>query len=592
MFIIKKQFGFSLIEVMIVMLVVSIITVNLAKLTKDQAAISYRRTANDDMNAVITQIGTILADPTKCTAFLGGLTLSPIQSTPELNPALNPTPTLPVLTNIDGKFSAPNQIYTNIVYDDTIPKLGNNRVAIHSFQVGSFSNNLTDPTKNTAVLVVNFFRKTARPWIAGQSTWQGKKINLAVSTTPGGQVISCVALGYFNPDFPTPATTATPNIANGIKFCPSGTTMVGSIGQRGTFCIQNQHSLMSGKFLDAINNCFTSTDAIFGNGNAHLCTLQEWTKACYLQTSTTALNPLPYPGNPAGLQFDNTQWEWISTPPVTTVTTASASNAVEIGKKISNFDQCITTNRIDPVQVPPALQLAFNNANSALGQQQTILNGFYNSYHSALSDFKNACQACKNSINSINASSCYNSSNTGNTDADWTIQTANCGTTTCYNGCYQKTAICGMCKPGKGSAPNCTGGNSNCLTFNTDNGTGQIPQAMVITFYALYMNDWSSPINGVTYPDYSTTNGGYSGIRNTSTITTQQGAQPQISDPLSESGGTPADNFQGGNYGASGAYGAYLYAQFVFSFYQNTWNQANAALAAAQPTAYYRCCYR
>jgi type II secretory pathway pseudopilin PulG len=159
----RKKFnsGFSLMEVMIIMMIVMIVAVNLAKLSKDQMVNQYRRNANDDMNAVINEIGTILADPDKCLAFAGTTALDPNNAVPQQHSITSPAPQVPTLLSVDGKFTAPPQKFNEIIYSDAIPKYGNNRVAIHSFQIGAWSNPLPAGSPGTAVLVVNFFRKTS-----------------------------------------------------------------------------------------------------------------------------------------------------------------------------------------------------------------------------------------------------------------------------------------------------------------------------------------------------------------------------------------------------------------------------------------------
>jgi len=78
----------------------------------------------------------------------------------------------------------------------------------------------------------------------------------------------------------------------GISSCPSGFTMIGEAGKRGTFCIDsNQRSAQT--FYNAKSTCHNLSLA---EGNAFLCSHNEWYKACDI-------------GGPTGMTGDK---EWVA----------------------------------------------------------------------------------------------------------------------------------------------------------------------------------------------------------------------------------------------------------------------------------------
>ncbi len=78
----------------------------------------------------------------------------------------------------------------------------------------------------------------------------------------------------------------------GITSCPSGFTMIGISGKRGTFCIDtNQRPMQT--FQKAFETCDSLS---LEEGNAFLCNYREWYKACRN-------------GAPVGIVGD---WEWIA----------------------------------------------------------------------------------------------------------------------------------------------------------------------------------------------------------------------------------------------------------------------------------------
>jgi hypothetical protein len=118
--------------------------------------------------------------------------------------------------------------------------------------------------------------------------------NVGIGSTSPGQKLSVngtiesKAGGVKFPDGTT-QTTAAPNI--GLASCPSGFTMIGTSGKRGTYCIDTTERTAS-TWLTAKQTCFNLNLA---EGAAMMCDHSEWYKACLA-------------GTPTGMTGN---WEWV-----------------------------------------------------------------------------------------------------------------------------------------------------------------------------------------------------------------------------------------------------------------------------------------
>ena len=95
--------------------------------------------------------------------------------------------------------------------------------------------------------------------------------------------------------FPDGTTQTTASSGGGIPSCPSGFTMVGTAGKRGNFCIDTSQR-SAATFYNAMSTCHNLS---LTEGDAFLCDLKEWYKACQVGGSPSL----------AGMTGD---WEWVA----------------------------------------------------------------------------------------------------------------------------------------------------------------------------------------------------------------------------------------------------------------------------------------
>jgi hypothetical protein len=100
--------------------------------------------------------------------------------------------------------------------------------------------------------------------------------------------------GFKFPDGTTQSTAA----ALGLTSCPSGFTMVGASGRRGTFCIDSNERTAQA-WLATKDTC---RGLNYTEGRAFMCGHDEWYTACQ--------------DAPAGLNNMTNGWEWVSEFPV------------------------------------------------------------------------------------------------------------------------------------------------------------------------------------------------------------------------------------------------------------------------------------
>lgn len=454
---VKNYSGFSLLEVMIVMVVMSILSANMITNTKNEDFAALRKQATNDRNEILNEIGTMLADPSICTTALQGTVLSVGNNIP-----------IPEGQGIGSKyFAAPiatmpppdNFLYRDYLGVPESRRYGNSRVTIHSLIVNSWIKPLAPLTNSTAILTVNFFRKNPNIWTSLNSMWAGKNINLAVNTDAASVVTSCVALNYLNTNFPAyPIDPGYPlNIANGIKACPTGMTMVGSSGTRSTFCI-DANPRTADVYEQVRTNCTQIENPLFQLGSAHLCNYQEWSTACYQKNNSSMLTPAPL--------TIGTDWEWVSTSPSTSADDVT-NPAIPLPSYLKiiggpGVDQCATAKvNINPVSVDPLTTQQLVDANLWRGQTSDALTALNDQKTAFINDYISACQACQtapsNAIswntctlkigagiaNSIACSSVPGYTTTPNitcsTGTTTLAQQASCNNVSCYNSDINKS---------------------------------------------------------------------------------------------------------------------------------------------------------
>jgi len=132
--------------------------------------------------------------------------------------------------------------------------------------------------------------------VAGTSQLVLANGNVGVGTRSPGQKLSVNGTiqsttgGVMFPDGTTQSTAAAP----GLTSCPSGFTMVGTSGRRGTFCIDSNERTAQA-WLAAKDTC---RGLSFTQGRAFMCSHSEWYTACQ--------------DAPAGLTNMTNGWEWVA----------------------------------------------------------------------------------------------------------------------------------------------------------------------------------------------------------------------------------------------------------------------------------------
>lgn len=409
----NNQIGFSLIEVMVVMLVMIIISTNLAKLSQSEQAAAFKFQANIDMNATVAEIGVLLADPAKCAQFLTSpsITLIDQKTTIPLPPGtINPVTGAQVTpgNNLTSVITGNSREFRAAVYhDDAIKdyrdyslvlekfKFGNSKIAIHSFELQGWTGSASNQ-RSTITLVVNFFRKNAKVWANENSTWIGKAIQLSITTTATKSLDSCVAVNYINKDYPViiAGDNSPPkNIANGFKVCPQAMTLVGLPTTRSSFCIDTSARFPSKMYYDALDTCSKITDNAYQLlGSAHLCTFGEWNTAYYQKDNISYLIP-------AVAISMGTQPEWVISPPTTnfnlTTTPVTPSMVKQITTPISG------KVNVFPTGADPAINNALIDANAAKSNTSLQLANLIQIKNNMQTRYYNACNDCQTSYGSL-----------------------------------------------------------------------------------------------------------------------------------------------------------------------------------------------
>lgn len=357
MSLVKNNNGFSLMEVMIVMLVMTIVSLNMITLNKNEFGAALRIQAANDMNAIVNEIGSMLADPAVCLAYLGptNFPTGPACGETQVNNSTHVTtyatcasPDVLPFTSAPKKFTAaPFDVPNNGRNYTLAPQIGNSHIAIHSFVFQDWRRPLDPLTQlltiegvSTAILTVNFFRKTRSSWSWNNSMWTGKNIKLSVTTNAAGQITRCQSQNY-----PHSST------GNGPRSCPVveygapslGMTMVGTPGANGSFCIS---TALRGPmaYKDAMQEC--------SSNGAHLCTFGEWNKSCLLKTGATPPSIL----SPVVFGASTTSWEWVASSPTSTAIgggTPVASKVLKVGANLGTGNVCLTAN-VDVNPSPPS----------------------------------------------------------------------------------------------------------------------------------------------------------------------------------------------------------------------------------------------
>ncbi|MBM4253546.1 MAG: hypothetical protein FJ146_16380, partial [Deltaproteobacteria bacterium] len=147
--------------------------------------------------------------------------------------------------------------------------------------------------------------------------------NVGIGTTAPNQklsvsgVVESTSGGIKFPD----ATTQTTSASNGISSCPSGYTMIGTTGKRGTFCISTAERTAA-TWATAMQTCINLN---LTEGSAFLCSYNQWYKACLAGTPTSMTN----------------NWEWTSN--ITNNTNAMQAGNGSCGA-LSNASDFTTTS--------------------------------------------------------------------------------------------------------------------------------------------------------------------------------------------------------------------------------------------------------
>jgi hypothetical protein len=104
------------------------------------------------------------------------------------------------------------------------------------------------------------------------TTSPGRKLSVAgvVESTTGGFI------------FPDGTTQTTAGSAAGLIACPSGFTMIGTAGKRGTFCIENTERTAA-TWAAGKQTCI---DLDLAEGAAAMCDHNQWYRACLAGTGT------------------------------------------------------------------------------------------------------------------------------------------------------------------------------------------------------------------------------------------------------------------------------------------------------------------
>lgn len=354
----KNTKGFSLIEVMIIMVVLIIIMVNFASLTKYEDRSAFQRQANGDMEAVVTEIEAYLSNSENCKNYLSTTDIFDLESNN---------------TNITTKVNAPNIIAQKFYaaeidvggtyrdYNGTQSqqhRYGNSKVAIHSFTLSRKPVHVLNPYDQTwytntpypsdvkkLLFTINFFKKTHSVWSPTNSNWIAKNLTLfaSVTHTPTGPT-------YISKCF----------IGQGIDSCPTGMVMVGQPGTKGAYCIDLNRNSRNVSPTPANSPISFESAVSVCNTVGHLCTYSEWSKACLLRNNADAFYPAQSLASRIG--ESSSSWEWVLDVPTTTaMTTPSASNLLKVGATYSGnnvtLNPCITADRnTNPLATPaPAL---------------------------------------------------------------------------------------------------------------------------------------------------------------------------------------------------------------------------------------------